>query len=360
MSYPACHNGEYRVPTDAPEADGTFAWSQTRLVVVEVDGGGKSGLGYTYGPKAVGQLVEEMLAREVEGEEPRDVPRLWEKQRRGLRNAGQPGLGAMALAAVDAALWDLKAKLFHVPLVTLLGAARDVVPVYGSGGFTSYDLVRLRDQLGGLGSRGFRRVKTKVGAESSADLARVRAARQAIGPRCELFGDANGAYARAEALGFARDFAELDVRWFEEPVSSNDLDGLHFLHDRAPPGMAVAAGEYGSDTVYFRRLLEADAVHVLQADGTRCGGITGFLRAAVLCEAFETPLSAHCAPALHLHACCAAPKLVHLEYFHDHARLERMLFDGMVEPVGGALRPDLSRPGLGLELRRSDVARFAI
>jgi L-alanine-DL-glutamate epimerase-like enolase superfamily enzyme len=267
----------------------------------------------------------------------------------------------MAIAAVDAALWDLKARLLDLPLVTLLGAVREGVPVYGSGGFTSYSLEHLQEQLSGWVGEGISRVKMKVGTHPSDDLDRVRAAREAIGPRAELFVDANGAYSRKQALAFAEKFkADCDVSWFEEPVPSDDLEGLRLLRDRGPAGMDIAAGEYGYDLLYFRRMLAAGAVDVLQADASRCAGITGFLRAAALCEADSIPLSAHCAPSLHAHPCCAAAPVRHVEYFHDHVRIEHMLFDGVLTPVNGELCPDLSRPGMGLELKRSDAARFAV
>jgi L-alanine-DL-glutamate epimerase-like enolase superfamily enzyme len=107
-------------------------------------------------------------------------------------------------------------------------------------------------------------------------------------------------------------------------------------------------------------MLEAGAVDVLQADATRCGGYTGFLRAAALADAHAVPLSAHTAPAVHVHPCCALAGVRHLEWFHDHVRIERLLFDGAIEPVDGALRPALDRPGLGLELKRRDGERYAI
>jgi L-alanine-DL-glutamate epimerase-like enolase superfamily enzyme len=149
------------------------------------------------------------------------------------------------------------------------------------------------------------------------------------------------------------------VRWFEEPVSSDDLCGLKLIRDRAPSVMEIAAGEYGYDSWYFQRMLEAQAVDVLQADATRCGGITGFMQAANLCQAYHLPLSAHTAPALHMHVGCAAIPVRNLEYFHDHVRIEQMFFDGVPQPVNGELRPDLSRPGMGLELKRADAERFA-
>ena len=200
----------------------------------------------------------------------------------------------------------------------------------------------------------------KIGRHPAEDLSRVRAAREAVGPEAALFVDANGAYSRKQALAQAERFAELGVSWFEEPVSSDELEGLRLLRDRAPAGMDIAAGEYGYDLFYFRRMLEAGAVDVLQADATRCAGITAFLRVGALCESHGLPLSAHCAPSLHAHPACALPGFRHLEYFHDHDRIEHLFFDGAPTPVGGALRPDLSRPGLGLEFKRQDAARYAV
>jgi L-alanine-DL-glutamate epimerase-like enolase superfamily enzyme len=349
----------YTIPTDQPESDGTYAWTSTTLVVVEAHGGGRRGLGYTYAAHATGEFIRRELADAVLGLDAMGVPAAWDAMVRAVRNVGRPGIAATAISAVDTALWDLKARLLDVPLVTLLGAARARVPVYGSGGFTSYSLATLEEQLGGWASRGITRVKMKVGRQPDDDPGRVRAARNAIGKDVELFVDANGAYDRKQALAFAGIFADLGVVWFEEPVSSDDLEGLRLVRDRAPAGMDIAAGEYGYDPFYFRRMLDAGAVDVLQADVTRCLGVTGFLRAAALCDARSLPLSAHCAPALHLHVACAAPRVRHIEYFHDHARIEQMLFDGAVDPVDGALAPDLSRPGHGLELRHDAAARHA-
>jgi L-alanine-DL-glutamate epimerase-like enolase superfamily enzyme len=200
----------------------------------------------------------------------------------------------------------------------------------------------------------------KIGRKPHDDAARVRAAREAIGSASELFVDANGAYSRKQALAMASSFAELNVSWFEEPVSSDDLEGLRLIRDRASAGMDISAGEYGYDLGYFRRMLQAGAVDVLQVDATRCAGITGFMQAAALSQAFHLPLSSHCAPSIHIHPCCAAASVRHLEYFYDHARIETMLFEGAIEPMNGMLAPDLTRPGLGLEFKRMDAARYAI
>ena len=350
----------FRVPTDAPEADGTLHWNATIVVVVHVRAAGAIGMGYTYADAATAGLIHEMLIERLLGGDAFDIARHAVALARAVRNLGRPGIAAMALSAVDNALWDLKAKLLQLPLVVVLGRARDAVAVYGSGGFTSYDDTHLTQQLRNWADTGIRMVKMKVGENPADDERRVRVARDAIGPECMLFVDANGAYTRKHALALAARFAEYDVRWFEEPVSSDDLDGLRLLRDRGPPGMDISAGEYGYDPAYFRRMLAAGAVDVLQADATRCGGISGFLRAAALAEAFGVPLSSHCAPALHVHACCAVPNAVHAEHFHDHARIERLLFDGATAPRDGMLHPDLSRTGFGLDLKHSEAEHYAL
>jgi L-alanine-DL-glutamate epimerase-like enolase superfamily enzyme len=350
----------YKIPTDFPEADGTYAWDSTTLVLVEVEGGGQRGLGYGYTGTAAARLIKEMLADVVKGHDAFAVPAAWVAMVEAVRNLGRPGIAATAISAVDSALWDLKAKLLEVPLVSLLGPVREAAPIYGSGGFTSYSIAKLRDQLAGWVAQGIPRVKMKIGTDPPDDFERVSAVRSAIGPHAELFVDANGAYSRKQALAFAEDFAELQVAWFEEPVSSDDLDGLRLLRDRGPAGMDIAAGEYGYDEYYFRRMLNAGAVDVLQADATRCLGITGFLRAAMLADSHHLHLSGHCAPSLHTHPACAITNLRHLEYFHDHVRIEQLLFDGAPTPVDGSLRPDLSRPGLGLDFKHSDAEQFAV
>jgi L-alanine-DL-glutamate epimerase-like enolase superfamily enzyme len=349
------HVDAYRIPTSAPESDGTLEWTATTLVTVHITCGGVEGFGYTYADRAAATLIAGTLAPLLQGKDALDIPARSHDMTRALRNAGYPGIGAMAIAAVDVALWDAKAKLLGVPLTTLIGRARDAIAVYGSGGFTSYSLDQLRGQLGGWAQGGMGFVKMKVGREPLADVERVAEARDAIGVQVELFVDANGAYTRKQALAQAEAFAASGVTWFEEPVSSDDLQGLRLIRDRAPAGMAIAAGEYGSTPAYFDRML--DAVDVLQADATRCGGITGFLAVDALCQARGVPLSSHCAPTLHLPLMCAARRGVHLEYFHDHARIESLLFEGFQQPANGVLHPG-ERCGLGVQFKAQDAERF--
>lgn len=349
----------YVIPTEQPESDGTLCWDHTTMVIARVRAAGVEGLGYTYSAAAAVSVIDRMLADRIAGHDALDIPGAWAEMRTAVRNVGQSGIALNAISAVDCALWDLKAKLLQLPLVKLLGAARAEVPLYGSGGFTSYSERQLCEQLGDWAEQGFAYVKMKIGRDPAADVQRVRAVRRTLPAHTQLFVDANGAYQRKQALAQAERFAAEGVTWFEEPVSSDDLAGLHLLRDRAPAGVEIAAGEYGYAPHYFRRMLEAEAVDVLQADVTRCGGVTGFTGVAALVTARSGELSGHCAPALHVHVACSLPAVCHLEYFHDHVRIERLLFDGCPEPKRGMLAPDLTRPGHGLSLKHADAQRYA-
>jgi len=350
----------YSVPTDFPEADGTLEWDATTIVVATIRSGDHAGIGYTYAHRGTALVIVDALRDALLGGCPLDIPGLWTSMYRSIRNIGRPGMGLMAMAAADHALWDLKGKLLGRSVIDLLGHARPSVPVYGSGGFTSYSVKQLQEQLSGWVEQAIPRVKMKVGTNPAVDPARVRAARKAVGKDARLMVDANGAYTRKQALALAEEFASQGVCWFEEPRPSRDLDALRLIRDRAPVGMDIAAGEYGWSDNHFRNMLRAGAVDVLQIDSTRCGGFTGFMQCAAVARSFEIPVSAHCAPHLHAHVCSAVPLLEHVEYFHDHVRIESMFFDGLPQLHDGTLRVDRSRPGLGLELKQRDVERFRV
>jgi L-alanine-DL-glutamate epimerase-like enolase superfamily enzyme len=350
----------FTIPTDAPEADGTFNWSSTSMVLVQIECGETKALGYTYADSGTAAVANKLLKEVVIGSDPFRQAETLQILQRQIRNLGETGIAMMAISAIDNAIWDLRARLLDLPLVSLLGQVRSQIPVYGSGGFTSYSSQQLTDQLGGWAAQGFACVKMKIGTHPDQDPERVRIAREAIGDRCKLFVDANGAYTVVQAIELAHRFAEHRVSWFEEPVSSDNRTGLNQVRERAPVGMDIAAGEYGYTPWYFRAMLDAQAVTVLQADCTRCGGISGFLDTAALCWAYQVPLSSHCGASMHLHVCCAVPRAIHMEFFHDHARIERMFFDGFCEPVDGCMVPDLSRAGMGLDLKEKDAARYKV
>ncbi len=350
----------FTVPLDAPESDGTLRWDSTTLVLVTTHAGGVVGTGYTYNAPATADVVHDTLAAVVEGRDPMAVGAAWGAMAHAVRNQGRRGIVSSAVSAVDVALWDLKARLLGISLVDLLGGHHDHVPAYGSGGFTSLTDAELADQLCGWVDQGLPAVKMKVGTDADDDPRRVAEARRAVGGAAGLFVDANGAYRRKQALLLAERFAEQEVRWFEEPVSSDDRRGLRLVRDRAPAGMEVTAGEYAWDLTHARDLLAAGAVDCLQADVTRVGGITGVLRAAALADAEGVDLSAHCAPQVSAHALTAVWHLRHLEYFADHVRVESLAFDGVLVPEDGALRPDRSRPGHGLDVRWRDLDRYRV
>jgi L-alanine-DL-glutamate epimerase-like enolase superfamily enzyme len=311
------------------------------------------GLGWSYcSAAAAAEVIRNLLEPVVVDADVLDVPGIWREMVRTVRNAGRPGLVSMAVAAVDLALWDLKAKLLGLPLDRLLGRCRDRVPVYGSGGFVSLDDEQLAAQLRRWTDElGIPRVKIKVGerwgAAPERDLARARRARQLVGEDVELFVDANGGYTPGQARRLGGAYVDLGVSWFEEPVSSESLDELRHL--RAALRCDIAAGEYLSSAREAEAMCAAQAVDCLQLDITRCAGITGWLSAAAVADAHGLQVSGHCAPAMHLAAAASIPNLRHLELFADHERLEAMLFDGVPVAAGGSLVPPVE-PGNGFTL----------
>lgn len=352
----------YTVPTDAPEADGTLTWDSTTVVVVRAAAAGVVGTGWTYGPAACADVVEDQLTPVVVGADAFDPPAISGAMIRAVRNAGRQGVAGMAVSAVDTAMWDLKARLLDLPLHRLLGAVRAEVPVYGSGGFTTYDDRRLAEQLEGWLSQGIDRVKIKIGeswgTRITRDVQRMRHARSVVGEETELFVDANGGYSAKQAIRLCGEVADLEVTWLEEPVSSDDLAGLRLVRDRVAPD--VTAGEYGYDLPYFTTMCAAGAVDCLQVDLTRCGGLTEWVRVAAVAAGYGLEVSAHCAPSLSLPACAATPNFRHIEWFHDHVRADAMLFDGVAEVrAGAAVLPDAPGHGLALKEHEAEALRVA-
>ena len=352
----------YKIPTDQPEADGTLAWDSTTTVLARVRAGSTEGIGWTYAGAGAATVIDEKLRSAVLGCDPMDVPSINEGMSRACRNLGRPGLVACAISAVDTALWDLKARLLEVPLAKLFGQFRPDVPIYGSGGFTTYDDATTTEQLERwVGEWRIPRVKIKIGESWGQawerDLHRVKLTRRVVGDDVEVYVDANGGYTRKQAVRMGRRMAdEAGVVWFEEPVSSDDLAGLAEVRAQSPPD--VAAGEYGYHLAYFAQMVTAEAVDCLQVDVTRCGGYTDWLRAAALAAGHGLQVSGHCAPNLHAQVAGSAPNLRHLEYFHDHHRIEHMLFDGVLDPTGGSLCPRPDAVGNGMTLKQGEADQY--
>ena len=353
----------YRIPTDGPEADGTLTWDSTTMIVVRSSSGGVEGTGWTYAAPACKSVIDGILADQVTGLDVMAVSAANAAMVRSCRNMGRPGVVACAISAVDIALWDLKARVLDVCLADLFGRARDSVPIYGSGGFTTYSDEETTSQLRTwVDEWRIPRVKIKIGQNKGTaldrDLQRIELTRSEVGCDVELFVDANGGYTRKQAIRLGHAMAEFDVRWFEEPVSSDDLVGLREVRDQCLAD--VAAGEYGYTPTYFANMVAAESVDCLQADATRCGGYTGWLAAAHVAEAHQLDVSAHCAPNVHASVAISAPNLRHVEYFHDHYRIEEQLFDGALSPVGGVLIPRADAAGHGMSLRNSVAQQFVL
>ena len=331
-------------------------------MLVEAHAGDRVGLGYTYGDAAAGALVRDTLAEVVEGRDALAVTASWQALGRACRNLGRPGLASMAIAAVDTALWDLKARLLELPLATLLDAAHEAVPIYGSGGFTSYSDERLAEQLGGWAEQGIPRVKMKVGREPERDLHRVEVAREAIGEETELYVDANGALSRKEALAVRRRVRGALRRALVRGAGQLGRPG------RPAPAPRPGAGGDGDRRRRVRlhaALLRADArggCRRLPAGGRHS------LRGDHRLPARRRSLSGALAPALGaLRAFDPRPsraarscRCATSNTSTTTRGSSRSSSTASSSPVGGELRPDLSRPGNGLELKRADAATYAI
>lgn len=350
----------YKIPCESKESDGTLEWSSTTMILVTVHAGNYVGIGYTYGHESCLSIIKNLFSPLLKKASVFDHPLLWNKMIEAVRNDGLSGIAANAISAVDTALWDLKGKILDMALCQLFGMARKSVPLYGSGGFTSYLQEQIIEQFLNWKSLGINRFKMKVGRNPDQDPERVKSVRQALGSQVKLMVDANGAYNRKQALELANMFADAQVDWFEEPVSSDDLEGLRLICAQAPAGMNITAGEYGYEPFYFRRMLEAQAVDILQADVTRCLGYTGFLQVAHICHSFNLPLSSHTAPCLHLPVCLNLSHVCHMEYFYDHVRIEQLFFDGFPRIEEGAFFPHLDKPGHGLSLKESTAKQYLI
>lgn len=351
----------FRIPTSSSlETDGTYEWDSTILVVTWITAGDLTGIGYTYASQASADLINQHLAKILLGKNAFSISECWQLMQAAVRNIGRSGVAACSIAAVDNALWDLKAKLCHLPLTQLLGLQRSRIQVYGSGGFTNYTPEEIKEQINHWKESGITLFKIKIGRDMQQDRDRIAAAVSVLPAGGHLLVDANGAYQPKQAFLMAQVLQEFGVIWFEEPVTSDDIPGLAWVRDHAYPGLEIAAGEYGYNADDFRRMLEQQAVDVLQADATRCGGISGFLQAAVLSDAYHRLLSSHCAPSLHAPLLCHIRNPKHLEYFWDHSQIESLLFDGVSEVNQGFIAPQNDRPGLGIAFKSKDAEKFAL
>lgn len=323
--------------------------SRVAVLVARVgDDGGRTGLGFGYAKRAGGPALHAHateIAPELVGEDPSDIGRLWDKLVWAGASVGRSGLAVQAIAAMDIALWDLKAARAGLPLAKLLGAYRDSVPCYNtSGGFLSMRLDEVLDAAHHALDRGIGGIKLKVGSpEPEVDLERVRAVREGLGPGVPLMVDANQQWSRTAAIRIGRELEHLGLVWIEEPLDAYDAEGHARL--AATLDTPIATGEMLTSVAEHLRLIDAGSADFLQPDAPRVGGITPFLRIAAFAERGHLGLAPHFAMEIHLHLAAAYPGETWVEHFEW---LEPLFNERLEIRSGRMLVP--SRPGLGLSL----------
>ncbi|MDR2392026.1 MAG: mandelate racemase/muconate lactonizing enzyme family protein [Planctomycetota bacterium] len=337
-------------------ADSTRNVGTVGFVVVEIKtDAGRSGVGVTYhevGGEAVRQLIKLDFAHRLIGRSPLETEALYEETFHYIRGVGRKGLAFCAYSAVDIALWDLKGQMLGLPLYRLLGGVKNVLPVYASGGWTSYSRDELVAEAENMVRRGYGKIKIKVGVEGgrnpNEDLRRVRAVRDAVGPGVGIMLDANNAWTAATAVRFANRVKELDIMFLEEPVFADDIPGL--ARYKAGTDLPLATGEHEYTRYGVRDLIVAGAVDILQVDIARCGGFTEMLRIAAMSQAWNLSLAPHGMEHMHMHLLAAVPNGLFLERLFMFEEVADSVFSNPPVPVNGALTlPET--PGHGMVLK---------
>jgi L-alanine-DL-glutamate epimerase-like enolase superfamily enzyme len=319
-------------------------------------------LGLGVGVTTSRAVIHEALKPLLLGQDALAHEKLWEEMFWRVRGFGRKGVAFSAISSIDIALWDLKAKFFGVPLFMLLGPFTATVPIYGSGGWTSFTEDELvREQVGYV-ERGIPRIKMKVakdfGRAEEEDLRRLAAVRKAVGDDVEIYVDANNGFYAKQAIGFARRMADYDVRWFEEPVLADDIAGLAAIARAID--IPVATGEHEYTKYGFKALLEAGGADIVQPDVGRVGGVTEWMKVAHLAHAYNLPVAPHAVQLVHLHLACCTPNLKVVEYLGVSEETDRIFYTEFPEPKNGMWSPYPDRPGLGLELDPRAVERYSI
>ncbi|TPW27885.1 mandelate racemase/muconate lactonizing enzyme family protein [Martelella alba] len=324
------------------------------LIVRVTTDQGLEGLGVTYhevGGEATAELIRRSMAPRLIGRDPFDTEVIWSEFFHYLRGVGRKGLTYCALSAIDIALWDLKGKIVDLPIYRLIGGGRTKVPVYASGGWTSYSDDELLEEVTGMVGRGFRAVKFKVGSDGGTnprrDAERVRKVREAVGPDIALMVDANNAFDAATAVQLANRIRDYDITLFEEPVFADDMPGLQRF--KRGTDIPLATGEHEYLKFGVRDLLLHQAADIIQVDGTRAGGYTEMIKCAALTQAWNVRFAPHAMENIHLQLAAAIPNTLFLERLLMFEDLTANVFDNAPVPIDGFMHvPDL--PGLGLTL----------
>jgi L-rhamnonate dehydratase len=317
------------------------------------------GIGSGSGTRAV---IHDMLKPLLVGQNPLHHERLWDDMFWRVRGFGRKGVAFTAISAIDIALWDLKAKHFGVPLYQLLGPYTESVPIYGSGGWTSFSEKELVSEQLSYVERGIPRVKMKVAKDfghcEAEDLQRLKAVRKTVGDDVEIYVDANNGFYAKQAIGFARKMADHNVGWFEEPVLADDIAGLAAIAKAID--IPVATGEHEYTKYGFKELIAQGGADIVQPDVGRVGGVTEWMKVAHLAHAFNLPVAPHAVQLVHLHLACCTPNLKVVEYLGVAEETDKLFYTEVPEPKDGMWSPFPDRPGLGLELDPKAVERYAV
>ncbi|MCL4535018.1 MAG: mandelate racemase/muconate lactonizing enzyme family protein [Bacteroidetes bacterium] len=323
---------------------------------------GIEGLGWAAGNRGIQAVIETTLKDVLLDKDPLFIEKRWWEMFWTVRGVGRKGIAFCAISAVDIALWDLRAKYHKVPLYQLLGPYTDSVPIYGSGGWTDFTEEELiREQMGYV-EQGIPRVKMKVGKDfgqaEREDVHRLAAVRKALGDDVEIYIDANNGYYAKQAIYMAREFAQYNVGWFEEPVLADDIDGLAAV--AAAIDIPVATGEHEYTKYGFKDLITRGGADIVQPDVGRVGGITEWMKVAHLAQAFNLPVAPHAVQTVHLHLACATPNLKVVEYLRVVEDDDKLLFVDFPQQKNGMWSPFKDRPGLGLELNPDTVKKYVV
>lgn len=346
-----------RIPLPRPLRTAIHDIRAIDTVLVELSSGdGAVGSGYCFAfgerrARALQAMVEDLLPI-YEGADASATRALFERAWRSINFVGHAGVAVMALAALDTACWDLAAQAAGLPLWRLLGAARNRLPTYASSGlWLDRSVDELVEEARAFVAAGHRAMKLRLGRSPVEDVARARALREAVGPDIRLLADVNQGWDEATAIRTGRALEEIDLFWLEEPLPYEDLEGAARVAAALDTPIASGETEYG--WLGMKRYLDARAADILMPDLQRMGGVTGYLKAVDLCEAYQTPVSSHLFVETSGHVLAAAAHGVILE----HMDWWQELFDDRLPVIDGhVVLPD--RPGLGLGLDRKALQRF--
>ena len=326
------------------------------------DDEGLQGLGLGGGAQAARAVIEGTLKPLLIGQDPLHIEKIWDDLFWAVRGVGRKGLAFCAISAVDVALWDLKAKFFEVPLYQLLGPYTEKVPIYGSGGWTHFNLDELLAEQTGYVDRGMKSVKMKVGKDfgqsEQEDIERLAATREAVGDDIEILIDANNGYYAKQAIRMAKAFEPYRVGWFEEPVLADDIEGLAAVARAID--IPVATGEHEYTKLALRSDRSRRGRH-RSAGRRRVGGITEWMKVAHLAHAFNLPVAPHAYQLVHLHLACATPNLRIVEYLGAVEEADKIFYTEFPQPdPDGMWAPYPDKPGLGLELDPTAVKKYSV